>query len=65
MSTTEELLTVEDVARILRIPVKTVYAWRTRKYGPPAIGVGRHLRYSPTALEAWIASQTETPAATR
>lgn len=54
------LLTVEEVASILKVPVKTIYDWRSRPvpYGPPAMKVGRYLRYKPEVVEAWIDSQS-------
>ena len=41
----DRLLTVEDLADWLGVPVATVYAWRYRRSGPPSYKVGRHLRY--------------------
>jgi hypothetical protein len=38
------LLTPQDLAAFLRIPVKTLYQWRYQGIGPTAIRVGRHLR---------------------
>jgi len=37
-------------------PVKTLYAWRHKGEGPPSICVGRHVRYVPEQIDAWIAS---------
>jgi excisionase family DNA binding protein len=45
---------VDDVAAYLRVPVETLYAWRKRKYGPPAARIGRHLRYDPADVRAWF-----------
>lgn len=55
------LLTVEEVASILKVPVKTIYDWRSRPvpYGPPAMKVGRYLRYKPEVVEAWIDAQSD------
>jgi excisionase family DNA binding protein len=38
-------LTVEDVADRYGVPLRTVYDWRLRNYGPRAVKIGRHLRY--------------------
>lgn len=35
-------LTPEEVSDHLRIPVDTLYAWRYRGVGPPALRIGRH-----------------------
>jgi len=54
------LMTVQEVAAVLQVPVKTVYEWRARKpsaYGPPAIKVGKYLRWKPEVVQAWIDSQ--------
>jgi excisionase family DNA binding protein len=48
------LLTVEQVADLLAVPVQTIYRWRYRGEGPPAIRVGKYLRYNPDALARWI-----------
>jgi excisionase family DNA binding protein len=49
--------TVTEVAAYLRVPVETLYAWRKRKYGPPAARLGRHLRYDPEAVRRWFLEQ--------
>jgi excisionase family DNA binding protein len=51
------LLWPGEVSDILGVPVATLYQWRRRSIGPPAIRVGRHLRYRPADLEAWLADQ--------
>jgi hypothetical protein len=52
-----ELWSIEDTSAYLRIPVGTLYQWRHRRMGPPAFKVGRHLRYDPTGVRAWVTSQ--------
>jgi predicted DNA-binding transcriptional regulator AlpA len=52
----ERLWTVQDVSSFLGVPVKTIYDWRTRRYGPPARKVGRYLRYEPDEVKQWFAS---------
>jgi excisionase family DNA binding protein len=51
------LLTVREVAELLQVPVRTIYDWRYRGLGPPAIRVGRHVRYEPNEVDRWLASQ--------
>lgn len=60
MTTTKlpKLWTVDDVSTFLGVPVQTLYAWRKRRIGPPAARVGRHLRYDPDMVRAWIVQQT-------
>jgi predicted DNA-binding transcriptional regulator AlpA len=50
------LWTVQDVAAFLQVPVQTVYAWRSRGSGPPGRRVGKHLRYRPDEVLAWVES---------
>jgi excisionase family DNA binding protein len=54
MESLDRLLTVEDLADYLDIPVATVYAWRYRRQGPPGFRVGRHLRFRWSDVEVWI-----------
>ena len=51
---TERLWTVEDVSEYLGVPVETLYAWRKRRKGPPASRIGRHLRYEPADVRAYV-----------
>ncbi|MGI5519336.1 helix-turn-helix transcriptional regulator [Micromonospora sp. CA-259024] len=53
----DELWSVDDVAAFLRVPVETLYRWRKVKYGPPAARIGRHLRYDPAEVRAWVRSR--------
>ena len=50
------LWTVQDVADYLGVPVRTLYHWRCRDYGPRARKVGRYLRYEPAEVRSWFAS---------
>ncbi len=53
------LLTLREVAEILRVPCSTLYQWRGRGHGPRAYRVGRHLRYRAEDVDAWIAERRE------
>jgi len=53
------LMTAEDLAEHLVVPIATLYAWRSRGQGPPAIKVGRWLRYRRSDVEAWLTKQSE------
>jgi excisionase family DNA binding protein len=54
MESLDGLLTVEDLAHYLDVPVATVYAWRYRRQGSPGFRVGRHLRFRRSDVERWI-----------
>lgn len=48
------LLSTEEVARILVVPVTTLYCWRYKGRGPKASRVGKHLRYRMTDVAEWL-----------
>ena len=51
-----ELLTVEEIARTLHVPISWIYA-RTRKRGAeriPYIKLGKYLRFDIAAVRAWL-----------
>ncbi|MDX3430153.1 helix-turn-helix domain-containing protein [Streptomyces globisporus] len=56
-------LTPDDLAALLSVPLETVYAWRKKRTGPPGFRVGKHLRYDPQAVHAWIESRISSGAA--
>lgn len=55
----DRMLGPEDVAAMLDVPVRTVYAWRHRGTGPPGYRVGRHVRYRREDVEAWLDGQRD------
>ena len=57
MSDSNRLLTVEDLATFLDVPIKTLYAWRYRGEGPVGFRVGRHIRYRWSDVEQWIGTR--------
>lgn len=50
----EKLLSVEEVAEFLGVPVNTLYQWRHKGTGPTAFRVGRFLRYDPVDVRDWL-----------
>jgi excisionase family DNA binding protein len=50
----DRLLTLEEVAGYLQVPVKTLYDWRHRGLGPRGLRVGRYVRYRQSALDTWL-----------
>ncbi len=52
----DRLWSVEDVSHYLGVPVATLYGWRSERVGPPGARVGRHVRYRPAAVRAWVAA---------
>jgi excisionase family DNA binding protein len=49
-----ELLTDRHVARLLCVHVDTARRWRREGVGPPAVRLGRWIRYVRSDVEAWI-----------
>lgn len=54
------LLTVQELAEYLGVPVATLYQWRHRREGPPGFRVGRHVRYRWSDVQKWIEDQLGT-----
>ena len=61
ISPLDRLLSAQEVAEYLGVPLATIYNWRHRSQGPPGLRVGRHLRYRRRDLEAWIERQLDDP----
>jgi excisionase family DNA binding protein len=59
-----ELMTIDEVAERLRVPVLTIRWLRQEGRFAPAIKVGRHLVWDVKDVDAWLEAQREgTPAA--
>jgi len=60
----ESLLTLGEVATQLKVPEASLRYWRHVGSGPTSIKVGRHVRYRPTDVEAWLqTNETSTASA--
>ncbi|TQJ52226.1 helix-turn-helix domain-containing protein [Phycicoccus sp. SLBN-51] len=57
LSTCDRLWTIDDVSAFLGVPVQTLYQWRHRSEGPPGVRLGKHLRFDPAQVRAWVASK--------
>lgn len=53
----DRLWTAADVATYLGVPVKTVYAWRSRGRGPKGFRIGKHLRWRVATVFEWSLDQ--------
>lgn len=53
----QPLWSVDDTSMWLGVPVATLYQWRSRRLGPRAYRVGRHLRYDPADVREWLDAQ--------
>ncbi|MFF5572487.1 helix-turn-helix domain-containing protein [Streptomyces luteogriseus] len=50
----DRYLTPDDIAEIFEVPLETVYQWRKKRVGPPGFRIGRHLRYDPADVRAYV-----------
>jgi len=55
------LLTVQELADLLQVPPKTIYAWRYKGIGPVAVPIGKYLRFRPEDVAAWLEARAEPP----
>ena len=55
----EPLMSIDDLARYLGVPVTTIYDWRVSGKGPCAIRVGRHLKFAVGDIRDWVERQRE------
>lgn len=69
---TDELLTASEVADLLRVPLGTLYMWRSLgrdknglPLGPDSFKVGARVLYERSEVERWLAAQRETTSAHR
>lgn len=52
-----ELLTINELAEYLRVPVDTLRKWRVQGKGPRGARVGKHVRYRRAEVERWLTQQ--------
>jgi DNA-binding transcriptional MerR regulator len=55
----DALMTVEEVAELLRMPVATVRYWRVLDTGPRGFILGRRLRYFRKDVLDWLEERRE------
>jgi excisionase family DNA binding protein len=51
----QDVLSIQEVAKLLKVPVSAIYAWNRRGVGPPHYKVGRKLRYRKGNARKWLA----------
>jgi hypothetical protein len=47
----DRYLTPDDIAEV---PLETVYQWRKKRTGPRGFRIGKHLRYDPADVRAYV-----------
>ena len=55
----DELLTISEVAAIVRAPIATMRYWRHLGTGPRSFRLGRRVVYRVGDLRAWIDAQAD------
>ena len=56
----EALMTIDDVAELLRMPVASLRYWRVLGTGPRGFIIGRRLRYVRADVYRWLVEQRDT-----
>lgn len=51
----EQLWTMTQCAQFLQVSRKTIEYWRQFGEDPPSVKLGRHVRYVPADVRAWVA----------
>lgn len=60
-STDDDLLTIREVADIVRVPIATLRYWRHLDKGPHSFRVGRGVRYWRRDVHVWLQEQSNGP----
>ena len=50
----DQLMSPQDLADYLQVPLATVYKWNATGQAPRARRVGRHTRYTRADVEKWL-----------
>lgn len=51
----DRYLDPDDIAVMFKVPKETVYQWRKKRTGPPGFRIGKHIRYDPADVRAYVA----------
>ena len=52
----QQLLTIEETARLLRLPVSTLFMLKAKGRAPLSIKIGRRVFFTPEAIEDYLRS---------
>lgn len=55
---TANLLSPQELAAFVGVPLATIYRWNHLRTGPAFVKVGRHVRYRPADVESWMTAHT-------
>ncbi len=51
------MMTPDELAEYLGVPLRTLYAWRYRGEGPRGYKIGKHIRYRQSDIKVWLEEQ--------
>ena len=54
MTKPDEILTTDEVAALLKVPLATLYRWMSRGESPPHYKIGRYARWKRSEVMAWF-----------
>jgi excisionase family DNA binding protein len=57
----DRMMTVEDLAEYLRLPVATIYKQRSEGTGPPGFRIGKYVRWRRSEVDAWLDESKRDP----
>lgn len=57
----DELMSIKEVAALVRVPEATLRYWRHRNSGPRSFRIGRSVRYWRSEVALWLEIQSEDP----
>ncbi len=57
----DDLMSIKEVATLVRVPEATLRYWRHLGSGPRSFRVGRSVRYWRTEVALWLENQTNDP----
>ena len=61
--TDDELMTIKEVAALVRVPEATLRYWRHLGTGPRGFRIGRSVRYWRNGVMHWLEEQSRNPRA--
>jgi excisionase family DNA binding protein len=59
----DELMSIKEVAALVRVPQATLRYWRHLGTGPHSFRIGRSVRYWRTDVTGWLEDQSRHPQA--
>lgn len=59
--TARDWIGIVQLAEEIGVPVRTIYNWRSKGYGPRGATFGKHVRFRRCDVERWIEQQFDRP----